>query len=175
MSNPSETSLLPPTIKIISGGQTGADRAGLDVAIARSIPHGGWCPKGRKSEDGPLPTRYLLSETTSGNYLVRTERNAAESDATVIFTFSALSGGSKRTADFARKHGRPFLHLVLVEGREAQAAMRLAAFVRQHHVARLNVAGSRESKEPGIHARASRVLNLALDELGFTHLEAEGM
>ena len=174
MSNPSDTSLLPPSIKIISGGQTGADRAGLDVAIARSIPHGGSCPKSRKSEDGPLPARYLLSETPSGNYLVRTERNAAESDVTVIFTFSALSGGSKRTAGFAKKHGRPILHLILVAGREEHAAERLAAFVRQHRVARLNIAGSRESKEPGIHARASRVLNLALDELGFTHPESEG-
>lgn len=174
MSNPSETSPSPPAIKIISGGQTGADRAGLDVAIARGIPHGGWCPKGRKSEDGPLPARYHLSETPSGNYLVRTERNAAESDATVILTFSALSGGSKRTAGFAGKRGRPFLHLVLVEGREEQAAVRLAAFVRQHRVARLNVAGSRESKEPGIHARASRVLNLALDGLGFPSPEADG-
>lgn len=154
------------SIKIISGGQTGADRAGLDVAIARGIPHGGWCPKGRKSEDGPLPTRYLLTETPSASYLVRTELNAAESDATVIFTLGALSGGSKRTADFAKKHGRPFLHVVLVGGRETQAAARLAAFVHLHRIARLNVAGSRESKEPGIHTRAFTVLGLTLDLLG---------
>jgi hypothetical protein len=173
MNTPSESSSATPFIKIISGGQTGADRAGLDVAIARGIPHGGWCPKGRKSEDGPLPACYLLSETPSANYLVRTERNAAESDVTVIFTFSALSGGSKRTADFAKKHGRPFLHLIMVAGREEHAAERLAAFVGQHRVARLNVAGSRESKEPGIHARASKVLDLSLDLLGFPSPESD--
>jgi hypothetical protein len=165
MTAPSDPSRPSPSIKIISGGQTGADRAGLDVAIARGIPHGGWCPKGRKSEDGPLPSHYLLTETPSASYLVRTERNAAESDATVIFTLGALSGGSKRTADFAKKHGRPFLHIVLVGGHDTQAAERLTAFVRLHRVGRLNVAGSRESKEPGIHARAFKVLELTLDLL----------
>jgi Circularly permutated YpsA SLOG family len=156
----------PSPVKIISGGQTGADRAGLDVAIARSLPHGGWCPKGRKAEDGPLPPRYLLTETPTANYLVRTERNAAESDATVIFTLGGLSGGSKRTAEFAKKHGRPFLHLSLVTGGETRAAEKLAAFVRAHRVAKLNVAGSRESKAPGIHALACMVLGLAVDLLG---------
>jgi predicted Rossmann fold nucleotide-binding protein DprA/Smf involved in DNA uptake len=155
MSTPSELSSATPSIKIISGGQTGADRAGLDVAIARGIPHGGWCPKGRKSEDGSLHARYLLSETPSANYLVRTERNAAESDATVIFTAGALSGGSKRTAEFAKKHGRPFLHLILVPGREEHAAERLAAFVRQHRV-----------------TLASKVLDLSLDMLGFASPES---
>lgn len=152
----------PAFIKIISGGQTGADRAGLDVAIARGLPHGGWCPKGRKAEDGPLPARYLLTETRSVSYLVRTERNAADSDATVIFTVGSLSGGSKRTADFAKKHGRPFLHLALVAGHERVAAEKLASFIRMHRVSRLNVAGTRESKAPGIHALAHMVIDLAL-------------
>ena len=152
----------PTFIKIISGGQTGADRAGLDVAIARGLPHGGWCPRGRKAEDGPLPAHYMLTETRSASYLARTERNAADSDATVIFTVGSLSGGSKRTADFAKKHGRPFLHLSLVAGCEGLAAAKLTGFIRMHRVARLNVAGSRESKAPGIHALACAVLDLAL-------------
>lgn len=155
----------PTSIEIISGGQTGADRAGLDVAIARGLSHGGWCPKGRKAEDGPLPARYCLTETPSASYLVRTERNAAESDATVIFTVGSLTGGSKRTAEFAKRHGRPFLHLPLAPGREAMAAEKLADFIRMHRVASLNVAGSRESKAPGIHTLACSVLDITLNLL----------
>ncbi len=155
----------PAFIKIISGGQTGADRAGLDVAIARGLPHGGWCPQGRKAEDGPLAACYLLTETPTASYLVRTERNAADSDGTVIFTVGSLSGGSKRTAEFAKKHGRPFLHLSLVAGHERVAAEKLAGFIRTHGVARLNVAGSRESKAPGIHALTHMVLDLALSHM----------
>ncbi|KAB2641415.1 MAG: hypothetical protein DVB26_04965, partial [Verrucomicrobia bacterium] len=92
--------------------------------------------------------------------------NAAESDATVIFTVGSLTGGSKRTAEFAKRHGRPFLHLSLAPGREEMAAEKLADFTRRHHVVRLNVAGSRESKAPGIHALAYNVLDIALDRLG---------
>ncbi len=157
---------IPAPIKFISGGQTGADRAGLDVAIARGLSHGGWCPKGRKAEDGPLPARYCLTETPSASYLVRTERNAAESDATVIFTVGCLNGGSKRTAEFAKRHRRPFLHLSLVPGREPLAAEKLADFIRMHRVTSLNVAGSRESKAPGIHTLACSVLDITLNLLG---------
>lgn len=170
-----QASNLPPNpvaLKIISGGQTGADRAGLDVAIARGIPHGGWCPKGRKAEDGPLPACYQLRETPSTSYLVRTERNAAESTFTVIFTLGVISGGSKRTAEFAKKHGRRFIHLQLLEDQEINAAYKLASFIHLRGNTSLNVAGSRESKEPGIHARASKVLGLALDLLGFPHPDA---
>jgi hypothetical protein len=167
MTTPTNTPTHPFALKIISGGQTGADRAGLDVAIARGLPHGGWCPKGRKAEDGPLPVRYHLTETPTASYLVRTERNAAESDATVIFTLGVLSGGSKRTADFARRHGRPCLHLQLAEGREELAAQTLASFIRVRRVASLNVAGSRETKATGLHALACTVLGLALKILGF--------
>lgn len=165
------TSITP--IKIISGGQTGADRAGLDVAIVRRLSHGGWCPRGRKAEDGPLDARYLLTETPSADYLVRTERNVSSSDATVILTIGGLSGGSKRTAGFAKKHSHPYLHLALVAGAEDQAAEKLAAFVRLHRVSRLNVAGSRESKSPGIYALAVDVLGLALDLLGFPAVDRD--
>lgn len=86
--------------KIISGGQTGADRAALDFCIENGFPHGGWCPKGRKALDGPLSENYHLSETPSANYLQRTEWNARDSDATVIFTLGdAVTGGSRRTAE----------------------------------------------------------------------------
>ena len=98
-------------IKIVSGGQTGADRGGLDAATYCNIPHGGWCPKGRKAEDGKIPARYLLAETMSADYLKRTERNVVDSDATVVFTLGPPSGGSLRTIDFCLEHHKPFLHL----------------------------------------------------------------
>ena len=145
--------------KIISGGQTGADRAGLNWAIDAGIPHGGFCPKGRKAEDGAVPECYALTESTSGNYLQRTEWNARDADGTVIFTMSTpLSGGSKRTADFARKHGRPWIHLH--PGIEAPGAA-LSAFVSENRIETLNVAGSRGSKEPDVVTFVFEVLGAA--------------
>src|SRR5687768_10043060 len=82
---------------IISGGQTGADRAALDAAMVCGVPHGGWCPNGRTAEDGPLPECYLLTETAGASYLARTEKNVKDSDGTLIFTMGLLSGGSART------------------------------------------------------------------------------
>jgi Circularly permutated YpsA SLOG family len=144
--------------KVVSGAQTGADRAALDWAIFREIPHGGWCPKGRKAEDGKIPLQYQLTETPSASYLQRTEWNVRDSDGTVIFTVAAeLAGGSKRTADFANKHGKPWLHLS-ERGSYESPGERLAAFVRENDIKALNVAGSRGSKEPGVAAFVRRVL-----------------
>lgn len=128
-------------MKIVSGGQTGADRAGLDFAIENGIPHGGWCPKGRKAIDGPIDEKYLLKETPSANYLQRTEWNARDSDATVIFTLSEeLTGGSKRTAEFAEKHRKPWIHIWPGNVEELERFLsRLPDDVR------LNIAGNRES------------------------------
>ncbi|MCC6355238.1 MAG: putative molybdenum carrier protein [Verrucomicrobiae bacterium] len=94
--------------KIVSGGQTGADRAALDAAIALGIPHGGWCPKGRRAEDGRIPGRYRLAETPGANYLQRTEWNVRDSDGTVLFTLGkAATGGSRKTIEIARRLGGP--------------------------------------------------------------------
>jgi hypothetical protein len=104
-----------PTLKIVSGGQTGADRAGLDWAIKNGISHGGWCPKGRRSKDGTIPSQYQLQETTSANYLQRTEWNVRDSDGTVIISIGEhLTGGSLKTLEFAIKHRKPHLHLSAV-------------------------------------------------------------
>lgn len=98
--------------RLVSGGQTRTDRAALDFAIEHDIPHGGWCPKGRRAGDGPIDARYNLTETPTANYLQRTEWNVRDADATVIFTLSSeLSGGSKKTDEFAQKHKKPRLHL----------------------------------------------------------------
>lgn len=142
-----ESHAFPARIKVISGGQSGADLAALDWAIANGIDHGGWCPKGRRCEDGPIPPHYLLSETPLRNYLQRTEWNVRDSDATVIFTLTdALDGGSKRTAQFADKLHRPWLHL-----RPGVHDKYLAQFLTRHKVTTLNVAGKRESSAPGIY------------------------
>ena len=97
-----------PITQLISGGQTGADRGGLEAALYCKVPHGGWCPKGRLAEDGPIPDKYNLQEMTNKDYLKRTEANVVDSDATVVFTYGLPSGGSLRTVEFARKHGKPY-------------------------------------------------------------------
>ena len=147
--------------KIVSGCRTGADRAALDWAIDNAMPYGGWCPKGRKAEDGPIDARYQLRESSSANYLQRTEWNIRDSDGTVIFTIKPeLTGGSKRTAEFAAKHRKPCLHLHpgFTTGLCAQ---RLTEFIQANGIRVLNVAGSRGSKVPEVGAFVRTVLDIA--------------
>ena len=99
--------------KIISGGQTGADRAALDVAIELGISHGGWIPKGRKTEEGPLPEKYQLQEMPTGSYQKRTQQNVIDSHGTLIISHGKLTGGSAFTRRLAKIHKRPFLHIDL--------------------------------------------------------------
>jgi len=134
--------------KIISGGQTGADRAALDWALSHKFPCGGWCPKGRKAEDGPIPESYPLRESTSASYLQRTELNVRDSDGTVLFSLSpTLTGGSRKTVEFAKKHQKPWLH---IHAGQRGCDDRLRSFVAENAIAILNVAGPRGSKEPDI-------------------------
>ncbi|HZW13302.1 MAG TPA: putative molybdenum carrier protein [Noviherbaspirillum sp.] len=142
---------------VVSGGQTGADRAALDWAIANGISHGGWCPKGRRAEDGIVPDRYQLIETPSRSYLQRTEWNVRDSDATVIFTLDGkLDGGSKRTVEFAEKQRRPYLHLWC-----DSAPASLISFVTRYPIDVLNIAGKRESGAPGIGEFVKQFLSAA--------------
>ena len=146
-------------IKIVSGGQTGADRATLDFAIQHNIPHGGWCPKGRIAEDGTIPDCYQLTEARSKNLVRRTELNVLDSDATVIFTVRPmLTRGSKKTATLAKTHGKPCLHLSHDVLTVEAAAGQLRAFMDANKVKRLNVAGSRKSKEPEVGGFVDAVL-----------------
>jgi hypothetical protein len=136
--------------KIISGGQTGADRAALDFAIARGIPHGGWCPCGRLAEDGAIPARYGLTETPSSDYAQRTEWNVRDSEGTVIFSVgTTLAGGSQQTVELAAQHRKPCLHLSQ-ERDGGTAATKLGDFLVKYGIRILNVAGPRESHEPGV-------------------------
>lgn len=149
---------MSPPERIVSGGQTGADRAALDWALARGLPCGGWCPRGRRAEDGAIDARYPLTETPSEDYAQRTEWNVRDSDATVILSLAAsLTGGSRLTRELAAKHGKPCLHL----HPGVDAPRLLAAFVRDHRVRVLNVAGPRASNEPGVYAYARQVLDAA--------------
>jgi len=102
-------------VKVISGGQTGADRAALDAAMACGIPHGGWCPKGRLAEDGPIPEKYRLQEMESESYSKRTKANVEAADMTLIFSHGSLSGGSLLTQQFAEELGKPCVHIDLLE------------------------------------------------------------
>lgn len=149
-------------MKIISGGQTGADRAALDVALELGIECGGWCPRGRRAEDGAIDARYPLRETDSAEYPVRTERNVIDSDATVLITRGRATGGSALTARLARRHRKPLLEIDLDQTAPAAAAERLRDFIAGSGAAVLNVAGPRESTAPGIGALVKEVLGLAL-------------
>ena len=147
--------------KIISGGQTGADQAALDVAIKLGIPHGGWIPKGRRTEKGALPDKYLLQEMPDDNYAKRTEKNVIDSDGTIIFSHGKLTGGSELTQIFTQKHNRPHLHLDLNIRSEFQAAQMIKDWVNLHHIEVLNVAGPRESNDPKIYRTTVDILQTA--------------
>ena len=149
--------------KIISGGQTGVDRAALEWAMANRIPHGGWCPKGRKAEDGVIPPRFHLKETGSENYSMRTRRNVRDSGGTVIFSKElGLTGGTQETADVAKEIKKPLLHLISsMEVKEA--AKRLDVFLKDHGIVVLNVAGPRASEEPDTSEFLQAVLSLVLN------------
>lgn len=161
MSRRGDASQAPLTI--VSGGQTGADRAALDFAIRTGLPHDGWCPLGRLAEDGPLDARYKLRETPSANYAERTEWNVRESDATVLFTSRAeLTGGTRLTGELATAQGKPLLHLCAAETGVLEAAVTLKQFLADHAVARLNVAGSRASQDADVAGFVDAVLTAAL-------------
>lgn len=152
----------PPTI--VSGGQTGVDRAALDAALARGWACGGWCPRGRRAEDGPIPERYPLRETDTEDYPRRTERNVLDSDGTLILTRGRPDGGTGLTRKLARRHEKP---CKVVDFEKHPSPKKAAEWVLRHGLGVLNVAGPRESNQPGIHEQALRFL-----ERMFDHLEA---
>ena len=142
-------------MKLISGGQTGVDRAALDVAITWGVPHGGWCPRGRLAEDGRIPFRYKLRETDSPEYPVRTEQNVLDSDATLILYRRELSGGTELTLRLAERYDRPSMTVDLDDPPPVGEVLR---WLEANRIEVLNVAGPRESQSPGIAARAATFL-----------------
>jgi len=138
-------------MKLISGGQSGVDRAALDVALELGIPCGGWCPQGRRAEDGVIASKYPLDQTPLVQYQQRTEWNARDSDGTLILTIGKPEGGTLLTIDFARKHKRPCLVVDLAQPVDVQA---VKDWILSHNIQVLNVAGPRASKQPEVYDRA---------------------
>ncbi len=145
--------------KIVSGGQSGVDRAALDVALSLEIPCGGWCPRDRYAEDGRIAERYPLAETPSGETAQRTEWNVRDSDGTLVLTRGEPSGGTAFTIRCAKALGRPILVVDFALARDPEAAL---SWVRRNRIEILNVAGPRESKCPGIYGEASAFLRTIL-------------
>ena len=140
---------------LISGGQTGVDRAALQVALDLGIPCGGWCPRGRRAEDGRIPAKFPLRESTSRNYAVRTRLNVDESDGTLILSRGKLTGGTALTESIARQNQKPCLVIDLMAELDAQA---VEEWIAENRIRTLNVAGPRESQQAGIFNQACEYL-----------------
>jgi hypothetical protein len=155
--------------KIVSGGQTGADRAALDVGLEQGFEIGGWIPKGRLAEDGPISLRYRgLIETDSVDPSVRTNLNVRDSDVTLIVSHGPLQGGSLLTLEEARRLGRSVLHIDLSVTPEASATTRLSKWLRSVAPSILNVAGPRASEDASIYGSVSDLLRAALPRVSRT-------
>ena len=146
-------------VKVISGGQTGVDRAALDVALEFGLECGGWCPKGRRAEDGPIPERYPLTEADSDQYPPRTERNVRDADGTLIVTRGRPDRGTGLTLQLAKRYGKPFFVVDLdQDGKPGE----VRSWLKRKRITILNVAGPRESSAKGIHAQAGQFLRKVL-------------
>ena len=144
--------------KIISGGQTGADQAALDAAIKLGIPHGGWIPKGRLTENGPLPDKYKLTEMPSTAYVLRTEQNVVDSSGTLIISHGKLTDGSDYTRKMAVKHHRPWLHVDLNKTPAFKAVTLICSWIDENAIEILNVAGPRASKDDQIYPAVLKLI-----------------
>jgi hypothetical protein len=137
-------------IKVVSGAQTGVDRAALDAALSVGVPAGGWVPEGRKAEDGILPAHYPVQEMPGAGYRQRTRQNVIDSDATLIIYFDELSGGTQATLRDCLQHKKPYC---IIDAREidmSRAVQKILDFIQRHRIMVLNVAGPRASS----HAQA---------------------
>ncbi|MFC1863871.1 YpsA SLOG family protein [Thermodesulfobacteriota bacterium] len=160
--------------KIVSGGQTGVDQAALDASRAWDIPHGGWIPKGRLTEDGPLPDGYNLKEMPTDSYPERTQQNVIDSDGTVIISHGDLTGGSLYTQHLAYKHKKPCLHVDLDRIDSIRAAKTILDWINENRIEVLNVAGPRASKDPKIYEAAESLIE-AVISLDSTQSDQAGL
>ncbi len=142
-------------LKVVSGGQTGVDRAALDAARAVGLPCGGWCPRDRLAEDGPIDPGYPLVETPSADYAQRTEWNVRDSDGTLVVARGRPTGGTALTMTLARRRGKPLLVVDLARDPSPEEVSR---WIEARAVGTLNVAGPRESQRPGIGREAQAFL-----------------
>ena len=142
-------------LKIISGGQTGVDRAALDTALKNNLPVGGWCPKGRKAEDGPIDSRYPLKETESDRYQVRTGLNIRESDGTLVICRGTPSGGTALTIKKTREQKKV---LLIIDLQKLPTPEPVYQWILDNKISTLNLAGPRESQAPGIYQETALFL-----------------
>lgn len=152
----------PPLLNlqyIVSGGQTGVDRAALDAALALDLPHRGWCPRGRLAEDGVISPRYQLVETESSEYSERTERNVIDSDGTLLLFRTARNGGAELTYRMTVKHRKPCLPIDLAAGFQVAIVRK---WLKDQRIGVLNIAGPRESSAPGIYHQTHDFLHALL-------------
>ncbi len=152
-------------IQLISGGQTGVDRAALEAALESGFPCGGWCPRGRRAEDGRLPARFPLKEAPSARYAQRTALNVRDSDGTLVLTRGRPDRGTALTCRLARQRDKPLLIVDLERSVPQDAAAATLDWAVGHCVEVLNVAGPRESHRPGVHRQARRVLDALIEQV----------
>ena len=152
-------------MKIISGGQTGIDRAALDIAIKHGIESGGWCPAGRLDEFGRIPDCYPLKELENGGFTERTLQNVKDSDGTVIIYPGKPSGGTEQTVHFCVEQRRPYELIDVSNVPIEKAAQLIADFVCENNVATLNVAGPRASEWPEGYVYAAQALDIFLNSI----------
>ncbi len=161
---------------IVSGGQTGVDRAALDSALEAGVPVGGWCPRNRRSEAGLIPAIYPLQETTARSYAVRTEWNVRDSDGTLVIVLTEISSGTKLTIDVAKKLGKP-VKVVHLRPSESPGLFRdensvngltesVVDWIRDHRIRVLNVAGPRGSSHKDVYPESRQFMKLLLEQLG---------
>lgn len=146
------------SIKIVSGGQTGVDRGALDGAMEAGLLVGGWCPKGRKAEDGIIDARYHLTEHDSASYIDRTRQNVIDSDATLIVYFGELSGGTLMTLEFCKEFDKAYLLIDANISSVNFAVKELKHFIKSFNIKKLNVAGPRASKSPNAYKYAKSLI-----------------
>jgi hypothetical protein len=152
--------------RIVSGGQTGVDRGALDASLDLGIPCGGWCPRARRSEDGTIPDCYRLQETASADYPARTRKNVEDSDATLILTSGPATGGTLLTVNLCKRLRKPHLIIDLAQDDLGASLCQVREWLAGFPAGAINVAGPRETEDPGIGGRARVFLREALQEPG---------